>query len=63
MLYVKPEKTNDFEKYFKKAGQFISSISGYQEHQEHQLQKCLEVPNDIVTSNVESKILLPLWTK
>jgi len=39
VLYVIPGKEDDFERDFKIAGQYISSISGYIKHS---LQKCLE---------------------
>jgi len=39
VLYVLPGKEEDFEKDFKIAGQYISSIPGYLKHS---LQKCLE---------------------
>jgi len=38
-LYVIPDRERDFEKDFKIAGQYISSIPGYIKHS---LQKCLE---------------------
>ena len=38
-LYVIPDRERDFEKDFKIAGQYISSVSGYIKHS---LQKCLE---------------------
>ena len=39
VLYVLPGVENDFEKDFKMAGQYISSLPGYIKHS---LQKCLE---------------------
>ena len=42
ILNVKPTLTEQFEKDFQKAGQYISSIKGYVNHS---LQKCIEVEN------------------
>ena len=39
ILYVLPGKEPDFEKDFRTAGQYISSVPGYLKHS---LQKCLE---------------------
>ena len=39
VLYVLPGKYEDFEKDFKIAGQYISSVPGYIKHS---LQKCIE---------------------
>lgn len=50
ILYIKPGLYSDFEKDFKKAGQYIKSIHGYRHHS---LQKCIE--------NVDKYILLVEW--
>jgi len=42
ILNVKPELTQQFEKDFQKAGQYISAIKGYVNHS---LQKYLEIEN------------------
>lgn len=42
ILDVIPQETRSFERDFEKASSIISSIKGYRDHQ---LQRCLEVPN------------------
>ena len=42
ILKVKPNRSDQFEKDFQKAGQYISSIKGYVNHS---LQKCIEQEN------------------
>lgn len=51
VLNVKPGRTQDFEKDFQIAAQYISSIEGYLKHS---LQKCIEVDNQY--------LLLVEWT-
>lgn len=51
VLNVKPGRTQDFEKDFQTAAQYISSIQGYIKHS---LQKCIEVDNQY--------LLLVEWT-
>ncbi|ERJ57619.1 antibiotic biosynthesis monooxygenase family protein [Sphingobacterium paucimobilis] len=51
VLNVKPGRTQDFEKDFQIATQYISSIEGYLKHS---LQKCIEVDNQY--------LLLVEWT-
>ncbi len=45
MLNIKSGLWPEFEKDFKKAGQYISSIPGYRNHS---LQKCLENPDKYI---------------
>lgn len=52
ILYIKPGFAAEFEKDFSRAGQYISSIPGYQQHT---LQKCIENPHKY--------ILLVWWDK
>jgi heme-degrading monooxygenase HmoA len=52
ILYIKQGQEYAFEKDFKKAGQYISSIMGYRHHS---LQKCIEQNNKY--------ILLVEWDK
>lgn len=42
VLYVKPGTEHEFEKDFKTAGQYISSVPGYLRHNLH---KCIEQAN------------------
>ena len=52
ILNVKPNRTDQFEKDFRKASQYISSIKGYVNHT---IQKCIEQENQY--------ILLVNWEK
>ncbi|WP_281612768.1 antibiotic biosynthesis monooxygenase [Flammeovirga sp. SubArs3] len=45
ILQVKQGEEKDFERDFKEAGQYISSIQGYHSHT---LKKCLEVENKYI---------------
>jgi len=45
VLYVKENQIQQFEDDFRKAGKYISAITGYRKHS---LQKCLEINNKYV---------------
>ena len=45
ILTVKPDQTTEFEAAFKQASPIIASMKGYASHQ---LQRCIEVPNQYI---------------